>query len=73
MDLSQWQIDQGASCSCKGMDEYCPCQNVDESDPKVWARRIGDMATRMLEMAPKAGLYIGITIKPAEAQGGSAV
>ncbi len=66
MGLLQWQIEQGSRCPCKGHDEYCPCQNVDESDPKVWASRIADMAQQMIDMAPKAGLYIGIKIEPAK-------
>lgn len=63
---SEWQIRQAMSCSCGGSDEYCPCQNVDEADPEIWAQRIGRMANQMLEMAPKAGLRVEITIKPTE-------
>lgn len=29
---SQWQIDQGNACSCKGHDEYCGCQNVNRAE-----------------------------------------
>lgn len=38
---SQWQIDQGADCGCRGADDYCPCQNVNRSeiDPYVEAAR----------------------------------
>lgn len=32
MAKSQWQIDQGEECTCKGSDEYCPCQNVKRAD-----------------------------------------
>jgi len=28
---SPWQIEQGKKCSCRGSDDYCPCQNVDFS------------------------------------------
>lgn len=30
---SQWQIDQGKACGCRGHDEYCGCQNVNRSEP----------------------------------------
>jgi len=26
---SKWQIEQGARCGCRGSDDYCPCQNVE--------------------------------------------
>ena len=26
---TQWQIDQGSACECKGHDDMCPCQNVE--------------------------------------------
>ena len=32
MAKSAWQIEQGKECTCKGYDEYCPCQNVNRSE-----------------------------------------
>lgn len=29
---SQWQIDQAATCSCRGGNDLCPCQNVSPDD-----------------------------------------
>lgn len=29
---SQWQIDQGDACGCRGHDDMCPCQNVERSN-----------------------------------------
>ena len=28
-----WQIEQGARCGCHGVDDMCPCQNVDRNAP----------------------------------------
>ncbi len=30
--LAPWQRDQGARCGCRGTDEFCPCQNVEDID-----------------------------------------
>lgn len=27
-----WQKAQGAACSCKGTDEWCGCQNINQAD-----------------------------------------
>ena len=29
---------QGAACSCRGTDDYCPCQNVVRDPPPHWSR-----------------------------------
>lgn len=28
-----WQIEQGKKCACRGLDEYCPCQNALSTTP----------------------------------------
>jgi len=28
---SAWQIEQGKKCGCRGLDDYCPCQNTDRT------------------------------------------
>lgn len=38
---SDWQKRQAALCSCKGTDDYCPCQNVDFAAPKPTQPSIG--------------------------------
>lgn len=30
--MSGWQTEQALRCSCRGSDEYCPCQNVREGE-----------------------------------------
>lgn len=30
--LAPWQIAQAAKCGCRGTDDMCPCQNVDQSE-----------------------------------------
>lgn len=38
---SDWQKRQAALCSCKGTDDYCPCQNVDFTTPQPTQPSIG--------------------------------
>lgn len=38
---SDWQKRQAALCSCKGTDDYCPCQNVDFTAPRPTQPSIG--------------------------------
>lgn len=28
--MSDWQKSQAAKCSCRGSDEMCPCQNIEQ-------------------------------------------
>lgn len=42
--MSDWQREQALACTCRGSDEYCPCQNV----------RKGEVAEVRREVAARA-------------------
>ena len=64
---SQWQIDQGNACGCKGHDEWCGCQNVNRSEPEEYppspdaaCRQKADRVNRRLrEMLNYRGILPG--------------
>ena len=55
--MLDWQKRQAAECSCKGSDEYCPCQNVDMSDPEYLRSQIVEAEARVerLRQVMRAG------------------
>jgi len=44
-----WQIAQAAFCGCRGTDDMCACQNVDQSDPAQRYLSRADLEQRIRE------------------------
>lgn len=57
--FEQWQIDQGKACSCRGVDDMCPCQNTQKvthgSDEKLLPEGVKLKIRRAIE---QEGLHL---------------